>query len=706
MKNILSILLILTSFLSIGQIDRTKAPSPQPSPIINIPSPKIHQLENGLKVIVVENHKLPKISFQLQIDNPTIKEGEKAGVSDLFGDMLGTGTESISKNDFNETIDYIGASFRPNSNGFYASSLTKHSTKLLELLKSVLLESEFSDDEFEKLKKLSLTNLSSMQSNADAMAKNVGKVINFGKNHAYGEVITEKSVDLITLEDIKAYYESYFRPNNAYLVIVGDVNEEEGVALANSYFGNWKANTYPLAKQTQKTPVTSGNNVIFVDKPGAVQSVIKITSALDIKPGHPDAIKLSVLNSILGGGSFSARLMSNLREDKAYTYGCYSRVSTDKIMGSFSAGGSFRNDVTDSAITQILYEINRICNEMVSDEELDLTKKSRTGSFARALENPQTIARFALNTVKYNLPENYYADYLKSIEKITKEDLLAVAKKYLHPENLSIIVVGNKNIADKLIQFDKNKKIDWRDGFGRIKETLKKVSSDITIETVITNYLNAVYQSNDAKVIAKKNKKIKFIHKTYTGMMPQRGLTFDLVEYSAFPNSEGMKLSANGQTVQKEYFNGSIGYMESRGGPKPYTKEEVNEHQVFNFPVVQAHYLNNDKYSIKLLGIETIKTIDYYKMEVTNNLTESISHEYYDVNTNLLMIKEKSEKTDNGTNFSKLIYSDYKSYGKKKYTLLLPSVKIIENAGMIFNTELKSVVFSKKIPTTIFEGDY
>src|SRR5690606_14421389 len=127
---------------------------------------------------------------------------------------------------------------------------------------------------------------------------------------------------------------------------------------ANKYFGNWKKGEKNTKQPVYDIPAANGNQVYFVDKPGAVQSVINISQTVNLKPGHQDEIKLTVLNSILGGGSFSARLMSNLREDKAYTYGCYSRINSDELIGSFFAGGSFRNDVTDSAIVQIMYEIN------------------------------------------------------------------------------------------------------------------------------------------------------------------------------------------------------------------------------------------------------------------------------------------------------------------------------------------------------------
>ena len=593
MKNLITIFCLALSMVSFAQIDRSKAPEAQPNPAINIPTPKTFELDNGLKVIIVENHKLPKISYRLFIDNPSMLENDKVGLSDLFGDMLGAGTSSMTKSEFDEAIDYIGASFYPNSKGFFASSLTKHSDKLLSLLKDVVNNPALPQEEFDKIKNQYMSGLAANKSDASSMAGNVGNVINYGKDHSYGEVMTESTLGNVTIDDIKSHFNTYFKPNNAYLVIVGDVTEEKGKTIAETYFGNWKASESNYNKPAFKTPTNSGNNVYFVNKPGAVQSVIKITHTMDLKPGHPDVIKLSVLNSILGGGSFSARLMSNLREDKAYTYGCYSSIQSDILKGEFTAGGSFRNEVTDSAVTQILYEIKRITEELVTDAELDLTKKSKTGAFARSLESPQTVANFALNTIRYNLPANYYANYLKRIESVTKSDLLEVAKKYLSPENLNIIVVGNEEIAEKLTVFDADSKIDYRDGFGNQKITLKPVPSGVTAETILANYTHKIFMTDDQSVIDKKsNKYIKFIEREYEGVMAQMGMPFELVSASASPNKEAVQLKVNGTTMQKEYFNGTSGRSESMQGNKDFSEAQVKEKSQPSFPFSQNVLFN------------------------------------------------------------------------------------------------------------------
>ena len=699
MKNLITIFFIALTALSFGQIDRSKAPKAQPNPEINIPTPKIVELDNGLKVIIVENHKLPKVSFQLFIDNPPMMENDKVGISDFLGDMLGSGTADYSKSEFDETVDFIGASFFPNGNGFFASSLTKHSDKLLTLLKSVINSPSFPESEFERIKNQYLSGLSANKSDPNSMASNAGNVINYGKNHPYGEIMTEASVNNITIEDIKNHYNTSFKPNNAYLVIVGDVTEDKAKTLANTYFGDWKATQYPIKATQTTTPNNNGNQVYFIDKPGAVQSVIKITNTIDLVPGHPDEIKLSILNSILGGGSFSARLMSNLREDKAYTYGCYSRVESDKLKGEFSAGGSFRNEVTDSSIIQILFEIDRISKEPVTADELDLVKKSRTGAFARSLENPQTIARFALNTIRYNLPSNYYANYLKQIESVTAADLLSVSKKYLKPNNLNIIVVGNEEIAESLLPFDADSKITYKNGFGEDKITLKPVETGVTSETILNNFIHKVYLTDSDKVINKKNKKTKYIHKQFIGTMPQAGMSFDLISANASPNKEAVLIKSGPTVIQKEYFNGTVGKSESMQGNKDFSEQEIKEKSLTTFPFAQLYYLNSDIYTVTLLGIDNMESKDYYKLEVKNSVSEELAYEFYSVESGLLEYKETMKTNDEGELMQTTIkLTDYKTYGKGSRSMLFSSKQSMNNNGNIIDLDLKTVTLSKKYP--------
>jgi len=355
-----------------------------------------------MKVIVVENHKLPRVSYSINLDNDPIQEGTKAGYISMAGGLIQSGTKTKSKAEIDETADYMGASLSTSSGGIYGSCLKKHSDNFLALMSDVLLNPSFPQEEFDKTKKQQLSGLASEKTSPDAISGKITSVLNYGTKHPYGEVTTEETVNNITREDLVSFYNSYFKPNVATLIVVGDITPEEAKTQAQKYFGSWKqGNISPRQYPMPQAP--SANRVAFVPVTGAVQSVIEVTYPIDLQPGTQDAIVASVLNNILGGSGFSTRLMQNLREDKAYTYGSYSSISPDEVVGAFSAGASVRNAVTDSAVTEILYEMKRLVDEQVPDSTLQTVKNIMTGSFSRSLERPQTIANFAFNIEKYSI---------------------------------------------------------------------------------------------------------------------------------------------------------------------------------------------------------------------------------------------------------------------------------------------------------------
>lgn len=710
MKKIVALVVILfVALAGFAQVDRTKAPLPQPNPEIKIAIPDAITLPNGMKVIVVENHKLPKVSFQLFIDYPIISEGDKAGLSAIFGELLACGTTSMSKDVFDQKIDYIGASLNTSSRGFFASSLKKHTPQLLALLSDLMMNPAFPQEDFDRIKNQNLTNLATIATDGDAISGIVSGVVNYGKDHPYGEVTTEATLNNVTLEDVKAYYSTYFKPNYAYLVIVGDVTQDEAKGYVDTYFASWQKGA-ELKRPVYALPKSTGNNVYFVDKPGAVQSVIDITHTINLQPGHPDEIALTVLNGILGGGSFSARLMANLREDKAYTYGCYSQISSDEIVGNFSAGGSFRNEVTDSAVTQILYEIDRISKNLVTDDELKLIKSSMTGAFARSLERPETVARFALNTIRYNLPKDYYSNYLKNLEKVTKEDLLRVAGLYLQPSHLNIVVVGNQDIAEKLKVFDASNAVHYKDYFGSDKAQLKAVPSGVSLQTVLENYMFNVFMVKDKAAFDAKLAKVGLIQTSFVADVPEMGGQLLMTTYEGKPNKSAsiLKVSSPGMNaiVQKEWFNGTAGGTFAMGaGSTKYEGEELAAKMKPSFPFAQYYYLTDESLQVELLGIDVLDGKEYYKVKVSEKENkDEFSYEFYGVESGLLEKKESFSKGEGDEVVSVLItYGDYKDMGKG---FNLAHTMLMNTQGQAINFVVSSVIIKKKAKSKAFEGTF
>ena len=218
-----------------AKIDRTLAPKPGPAPAINIAKPVSFTLENGLKVFVVENHKLPKVSFQLTVDNDPILEKDKVGLSDLTGELMGEGTMTKSKEEIDNEIDFIGASLNTYAGGIYISSLSKYSEKALEIASDIMMNPSFPSEQLEKKKRQLFSNLKSISTNANSIASRVGSVVCYGKNHPYGEVQLKEHVENITIEDCKRHFNTYFRPNVSYLVVVGDITVADAKIKAQKY---------------------------------------------------------------------------------------------------------------------------------------------------------------------------------------------------------------------------------------------------------------------------------------------------------------------------------------------------------------------------------------------------------------------------------------------------------------------------------------
>ena len=474
-----------------AQLDRSRPPAPGPAPAVAIGKSVVEKLENGLTVIVVEDHSLPRVSWNLSLDVKPVPEGPKAGAARFAGDLMRSGSRTRAKADLDEAIDFIGAQLSTSSTGAYVSSLTKHSETALSLLAEVVLTPVFPEQEIEKLRAQTLSGLKAITTNPGGISSNLRNRLVFGAQHAYGEVETEATIKAITRDDLRMYHTGTFRPSIAYLVVVGDITPKDAVARARAAFGAWESETimnlpFPLAG------LLSGNRVCFADVPGAVQSTLYLTHGIDLTPGHPDAIACSVMNTMLGGGAFGSRLMQNLREDKAFTYGARSSVDPDPIRGTFEAFANVRNEVTDSAVVEFLAEIRRIRDTPPPAEELDAILRYMNGSFARSLEQPETIARFALNIERYGLPADYYTTYLKKLAAITPAEVQRVAQNYLKPDNLFITCVGNREaVAESLTRFDADGVIEFFDAFAAPVRDVQPAPAGITVQGVVERHYSA-----------------------------------------------------------------------------------------------------------------------------------------------------------------------------------------------------------------------
>lgn len=661
MKSLYLLMALILSNSVFAQLDRSQRPAPAAAQKINIPASQVFTTTNGITVILSENHKIPKISIELSLGNTPRLEGNKAGLADFTGSLLMSGTTTRSKDQLDREIDFIGANLSAGSSSMYLSCLTKHLSKGLELMTDVLYNANFPESEIERIRKQNLSGLQSTKADAGQMASNATRAVNF-PNHPLGEIMTEATLQTISREDMLAYYKSTFTPQGSYLVVVGDITRAETEALVQTYFAAWQGEPAYQA-ELGKGQFDKGNRVIFVKKPGAVQSVVYVTFPIDIRAGHKDQLALNVLNGILGGGGFGTRLMQNLREDKAFTYGCYSSLNITENGSWMSAGGNFKNAVTDSAITEILKEFAGIIEAQVKDEELSLTKNNMAGGFARSLERPQTVARFALNTIKQKLAPDYYQNYLKQLESITKDDVLRVAQQYFTAKNCHIIVVGNEEILPKLLPFDSDGKIEKLDAFGAaIKETK---TADISADELIDNYAMALTGTSTLKAAIKKVKAIKSYVRVSEISSAQIPFALSSTDYFWDGSKEASKMEMPGMVLQKSYFDGTSGYTFSmQGGREDLKAEEISAKQKASGLIPELNYKSKGMtYEIK--GIENIDGEDCYVLYTTDGLSESFD---YFSNTSFMKLRTTNlRKMEDELIETTTTFSDYKDINGFKF---------------------------------------
>mgnify|MGYP003633720608 CR=1 FL=1 len=681
-KLILFMFSLLMTTVTMAQIDRTKAPAAGPAPKIQLGDYETFTLANGLQVFLVENDKTPRVSWQLYINRGVVSEGENVGMQSLMGSLLMTGTSTKTKAEFDEASDFIGANISTSSFGAFASSLSKHKETTLALMSDVILHPSFPEEELNKLKKQTLSGLMANASDPGAMSQNVSAVMKYGKKHPYGEIETSESVETVTADMCKAFYNTYFKPNVSYLIIVGDISKKEAQPMVEKYFGSWAKGDVPTFTYDVPTaPATT--EVDFVNKPGAVQSTVSIVYPVDLKQGSDDVIASSVMNAILGNSGFMARLIQNIREDKAYTYGAYSSLSPDLLVGSFYAGAEVRNEVTDSAIVQFLFEMDRLTKETVGAEELQNVKNYLNGRFARSLERPQTVARFALGTARFNLPADYYATYLEKLQAVSAEDVMRVAKKYLKPGNAHIVVVGNKaEVASKLKVFSANGKVNYYDAFGNPVADVQAIPEGVTPQQVVDTYLNAIGDRAKLKSINSKD---------LTMSSSIQGRPLEIHSMTKGDTKMALTVKSGEMVFQSVTINGTKGKMSGMMGAKDLSADEINTYLEGNVVFEELSLVAD---SLTLIDIEEMNGVMAYKMKVGTD-----KYYFYDVKTGLKVAEVETKDTPQGPMTSTSSLKDYTDVDG----VLVPFTIVEENGGQVMEMKVEKAVLGGKISDTNFK---
>lgn len=684
MKKIFSLLAILgLSFSAFAQLDRSVMPLAGAERTLVIGKAETFELKNGLKVIVVNNSKLPRVTYSLILDRKPINSGDKAGLTDILGSILTEGTLTKSKDQIDESVDFMGASIRASANSAFASGLSKYKEDLIAILSDVVLHPAFPEASFEKLVKQNESNLQSAKEDPNSISSNLVSAVTFGKNHPYGQFMTESSLKNIALQDVKDLYAVHFSPQNTYLAIVGDITAKEAKKLVKKYFGAWAPRTLNEVVPSMPTNPTQ-NTVHLVNRASSVQSVIEISKVVDLKPESADHMAIRVMNQILGGGS-SARLFRNLRETKAYTYGAYANTGADLYAGRFSATAEVRNEVTDSAVIELLKEIGRMSDELVSDEELSMAKESIKGSFGRSLEQPSTISNFALNTYRYGLPADYYQNYLIKLSSITKEDVQRVARKYIGKEGFRIAVVGKSSEVRKGLESFGT--LSFHDHEGAETSPPVELPEGVTAQSILTSYLNALGGLQQLRSI-----KTLEMKREATIM----GMSIKSQEIYEFP-SNAYQLQDIGPMGIIELIKKGDDVRMLQGGQEAPMSDDDKEDLKNQLVWLPELYYDSKGVSYKATGITEVNGKKAYTLEIKVN--EETQVDFFDAETGLKLRTQQMVQGQDGKMTSQ--NTDFLNYEARE-GILFPSVIKVPLGPMSAEFTLKEVKLNQKIDNAVF----
>ena len=663
--------------------DRTQ-PKPGPAPTINIKKPVSFTLPNGLKVLVVENHKLPRVSFNLSIDNTPAAEGNKKGTDNLTSSLLGNGSQKVTKDAFNEEIDFLGADLNFYSSGASANCLSKYSGRILELMADGALNPNFTQVEFDKERDKLIENLKTNEKNVAVVAGRVQSVLAYGKSHPFGEYLSEQTIKNVTLEDVKLNYHTNFVPENAYLVVIGDVKFKETKKAVEKLFGDWAKATAPVLTYSDPTNVQY-TQINFVDMPNAVQSEIALQNTVNLKMGDKDYFAAIVANQILGG-DFNSYLNMNLREAHGWTYGARSGINGSKNISTFKASTQVRNAVTDSAVVEFIKEFKKIRTEKVSDEVLSNVKAGYIGKFVMQIEKPQTVAGYALRIKTQGLPEDFYENYIKNINAVTADDVLAAAQKYFLADNTRIIIVGKgsevvsglEKLKIPMFYFDKY-------GNPTDKPIMKKPApAGVTTKTVLDNYIKAIGGEKAVNFV-------KTIAMTGAAKTPQAPMPLSFASKRDVKGKSLVEISMAGMgSLMKQVVNEKAAYAVQQGQRKDFAGDELAEKRAT--ATTFDELLLSKKTDLVLDGIETLNGNDAY---VIKNGKSTL---YYDVKSGLKVSELKTIGEGDKKMTVSTTFADYKDVKGVKIPF-----EMIVNQGFELDIKMSDVKINEGVVDKDFE---
>jgi len=476
-------LIVLVSSLALGQgpagqepqttkgaVIKGKAPVNKEVLKVKLPRAQEASLQNGLRVVLLPSHKVPTFNMQLVVLSGGLSDKpDYRGLASFTATLLREGTTKRSSKDIAEQVDALGATLTANSGLSSITSvvntggLVENLEQTLELFSDVIRNPVFPQAEVDKYKTRTLAQLQFQRSIPQFLAQEQFNRAIYGAAHPASLIAPPAdSIKKLTTKDLSEFHSTYYRPNNAILAIVGDVTMKDILPKLEKVFGDWKKADVP-AVSMPPVPAQSDSRIYLIDRPGSVQTVLQL-GTLGIERTSPDYFAVLMANRVLGGGP-AGRLFLNLREDKGYTYGAYSSFGGSRFRGTWVSSSEVRTDVTEGAMKEFMYELNRLRNDKAPAEELENAKRAIVGSFALSLEQPGTLLQNIITQKLYNLPADYWDTYPQKVSAITPEDIQRAAQKYLDLDHLQVVAVGDAAKAREVL--GKYGKVELYDAEGK-----------------------------------------------------------------------------------------------------------------------------------------------------------------------------------------------------------------------------------------------
>jgi len=429
-------------------------PPPLPPRPIKLPTTLETTLSNGLLVVVVADQRLPLVSYRLALrSGDALDPAELPGLVDMLTGLLTEGTQSRSSREIADEVARLGATLQAGANSDYttvaASSLTTFSDEILELLADVALRPVFPANEVELTKQNTKESLKQQRAQPSFLATEMVAKVMFGAHPYSVTAPTPAAIDATTREKLIEFHRSRFVPNNAVLVVAGDVDHDSLVQRIEDLFGNWQPGAV-IGDDFPAPPTRTARSAYVIDRPGSAQANIVIANS-GITRTSPDYFPMLVMHTVLGANA-SSRLFMNLREEKGYTYGAYSSLDARRTAGTFRATAEVRTPVTGDSLKEFFYELGRIRSEPVSEKELADAKSYLTGVFPIRLETQEGLIDQLVQIKMFGLPDNYLNTYRSQIQSVTREQIQAVALKYVKPDEAAIVIVGDGNQLSEQIK--------------------------------------------------------------------------------------------------------------------------------------------------------------------------------------------------------------------------------------------------------------